>query len=286
MSEITIFKSIASTAISGKRFKLIGSYLLLFFIWLIVGRFYVGIFGVTTILSPFIAWLKGYEGFYLVYMLFPILFFFLALLGDMLYTSFRWFGLDVLDDQDPSLKGLFQGLLKPGVKKVFQLSLLRVILILAWSLLFIVPGIYKAYMYSQAAINIKRDPSLRPTEAIRLSVEQMKDNRKKYFLLQMSYNIWYLLLAGLLIFMVGTNFFQIITSYQNGGENVQLFFSIIFSAAIMIVALMFIFSIFIEPQRMLSKQAFYKKLFESSEKSTYDEFEKELLKRQGFNPNK
>ncbi|KRE97925.1 hypothetical protein ASG89_28895 [Paenibacillus sp. Soil766] len=75
----------------------------------------------------------------------------------------------------------------------FKLTLLMGLKILAWTLLFIIPGIIASLRYSQA-IYIKLDqPELSSSRAIRLSSEMMKGYKWKYFCLALSFIGWALL---------------------------------------------------------------------------------------------
>ncbi|MDZ7835648.1 MAG: hypothetical protein U5K84_10410 [Alkalibacterium sp.] len=70
----------------------------------------------------------------------------------------------------------FSGVQKENVKKLGTLVLLRMALVFGWTLLFILPGIWKAYLYSQAANILKEDKTLSPMEALNKSEEVMKAN--------------------------------------------------------------------------------------------------------------
>ncbi|WP_171633237.1 DUF975 family protein [Paenibacillus plantarum] len=75
----------------------------------------------------------------------------------------------------------------------FKLTFLMGLKILAWTLLFIIPGIIASLRYSQA-IYIKLDnPELSSSKAIRVSSEMMKGYKWKYFCLALSFIGWVLL---------------------------------------------------------------------------------------------
>jgi uncharacterized membrane protein len=77
---------------------------------------------------------------------------------------------------------------------------------LLWSLLFIIPGIIAALNYSQAIYLMLDDPELRPSDAIKKSIELMRGHRAEYFVLELSFVLWGLLVVvtfGLAMFFVG-----------------------------------------------------------------------------------
>lgn len=62
-----------------------------------------------------------------------------------------------------------------------------------WSLLFIIPGIVKAYSYRLVPYIIKDNPELSATETIRRSRELMNGNKWRAFVLDLSFIGWFLL---------------------------------------------------------------------------------------------
>lgn len=84
----------------------------------------------------------------------------------------------------------------------FKLLFLIGLKIIAWSLLFVIPGIIASFRYSQA-IFIKLDnPEISSSEAIRISSEMMKGYKWKYFCLGLSFIGW-VLLAPFTLFIGG-----------------------------------------------------------------------------------
>lgn len=67
------------------------------------------------------------------------------------------------------------------------------ILILLWSLLFLIPGIVAAYRYSMAYFILADNPNIGVLAAITKSKEIMVGNKAKLFLLHLSFTGWFLL---------------------------------------------------------------------------------------------
>lgn len=96
-------------------------------------------------------------------------------------------------DADVSL--MFEGFKGDSFGKIWLTYFLVELYTFLWSLLFVIPGIVKAYSYIFAPYILADNPSLTPREAIKKS-EQMTDGYKMdLFILTLSFYGWYLLVA-------------------------------------------------------------------------------------------
>ena len=77
--------------------------------------------------------------------------------------------------------------------------LLMSLLIMLWSLLFIIPGIIATYAYSQTIYIMLDDPNISSLDAISASKRMMRGHKLEYFILQLSFLGW----AFLSIFTFG-----------------------------------------------------------------------------------
>lgn len=75
----------------------------------------------------------------------------------------------------------------------FLMQLLMGIFILLWSLLFIIPGIIKAFAYSMAPYILSDNPEMSGLDAITASKEMMRGNKGRLFGLYLSFIGWFLL---------------------------------------------------------------------------------------------
>ena len=73
------------------------------------------------------------------------------------------------------------------------LGFLSALFVLLWSLLFIIPGIIKAYSYSMSTYIMAEDPSISSLDAITKSKEMMKGHKFELFVLDLSFIFWHLL---------------------------------------------------------------------------------------------
>lgn len=77
--------------------------------------------------------------------------------------------------------------------RVFLTMLLKLCYVVLWSLLLLVPGIIKSYSYAMTEYIMLDNPELQGNAAIEKSMEMMKGNKMKLFLLDLSFIGWILL---------------------------------------------------------------------------------------------
>lgn len=68
----------------------------------------------------------------------------------------------------------------------------RNIRILSWSILFIIPGIVKAYKYRMVPYILAENPDIDTHAALRLSEDMMHGNKEKMFNYDLSFIGWYI----------------------------------------------------------------------------------------------
>ena len=79
--------------------------------------------------------------------------------------------------------------------KLVALSFVINILTSLWSLLFIIPGVIKAISYSQAMMIMLENPNMDIITAIKESQKMMNGHKMEYFILDLSFIPWLLLVA-------------------------------------------------------------------------------------------
>ena len=109
----------------------------------------------------------------------------------------------------------------------FLLYLLNSIFTALWTLLFIIPGIIKAYSYSMGVYILADNPSMDANSARKKSMEIMHGNKWRLFCLDISFIGWYLLCIltlGILTLWVSpyheaarAEFYQHLVSGNSGG---------------------------------------------------------------------
>lgn len=107
------------------------------------------------------------------------------------------------EDSNAAMDRCFDGF-RYNWKNVVWIYLLMVMKLFLWSLLFVVPGIIKAFEYSMIPYLLAENPNMTAKEAFETS-KKMTDNEKwNLFVLDLSFVGWYLL--GLLCCGIGTIF--------------------------------------------------------------------------------
>ncbi|MCC5895704.1 MAG: DUF975 family protein [Alkalibacterium sp.] len=282
---IGMLRGQASQAMKGNRLILMVGYVLSLVTWTLTAQIFINVFGFDRVFSIIDLFAGGWSGFQWTYLLMPVLLIILFLLGDMLHMSYRWFGLDLLNNKALDVKRVFQGFQKTQARKLFSLIALRGAIVLGWTLLFVIPGIWKAYLYSQAANCLKDDPTLNAMQALKKSEDLMKGNSYKYAILQGVFAPWYVVPIGLFVFFIWSNRAELQVGLETGQDGAELIFGVVLAFLLMIGLVLLLFSLYVEPYKMVSKQAFYQFIAHPAEEDPYDDFEKELMDRQGLKRN-
>ena len=82
---------------------------------------------------------------------------------------------------------------KNGYGRVVKTMLLTDVFLILWTLLFIIPGLIKAYSYRMVPYILAEEPELDGRAAINRSREMMNGNKWKAFVLDLSFILWILL---------------------------------------------------------------------------------------------
>ena len=117
-----------------------------------------------------------------------------------------------LEGEELGFSGLFSRMNIWG--KALLLDLYVGIKVLAWSLLFIVPGIIAAIRYSMAGYFMAEDPSISPIEAVRRSKEVMQTNEWLYVKLELSFLGWMIMPLLLQLILWDANIIFALVVYQ------------------------------------------------------------------------
>lgn len=117
-----------------------------------------------------------------------------AFFGFIMQFGYSGYTLRLSRYQEGGLNDLIEGF---GLAaKVIGLQLLTLLFTVLWSMLFLIPGIIASYSYSQAVYCLLDNPSIGPLEAIRRSKIMMRGQKFNFFVVQLSFLGWLLLLSG------------------------------------------------------------------------------------------
>ncbi|MER2001422.1 MAG: DUF975 family protein [Carnobacterium inhibens] len=192
-----------------------------------------------------------------------------GLISSLMYAGYAWNILDRIDGAKLSIEGMFQTFRKERIFKTTGLIIVMSILIMLWSLLFIIPGIIKSYSYSQA-LNIMRDnPTISIMDALDQSRKMMKGKKWSFFLLQLSF-IWLYIVPFLVYALILFGSVQTIEARLDAGPNEGIAIIIGFLLLFLVfVFLALVLSFYIEPYRRTAQQVFYRTLTDGD---TFDPF--------------
>lgn len=109
-----------------------------------------------------------------------------------LYIGYLWTFLSVIrTGEQIKLTGLFQAFSEISMYlKILGTYLLMMVYMFFWFLLLIIPGVIKAFAYSQTYFVLKDNPDIGINAAITRSRKLMHGYKWKYFLLQLSFIGW------------------------------------------------------------------------------------------------
>ena len=126
-------------------------------------------------------------------------------MGSWVNVGLYGLGCRVLDGETPRAGMLFP---KGIYWKCVGMSILRSLIVFAWSLLLVVPGIIAAYRYAMADYILYRHPEMGVMEVLRESKERMRGRKGRLFCLQISFIGWMLLtmVPGYAALMIATLF--------------------------------------------------------------------------------
>ena len=113
------------------------------------------------------------------------------LLSGPLLVGQHLFFLTLARRGDPKVEQVFSGFQRFG--QALGAFLLVTIFTLLWMLLFIIPGIIKAYSYSQTYFILADNPNIGPMEAIDRSMALMDGHKWKLFCLHVRFLGWFIL---------------------------------------------------------------------------------------------
>lgn len=124
------------------------------------------------------------------------------ILGGVVQLGYAQYLLKQQDREISATKDLFSQFdrFKEGFLQLF----LRKLFVALWSLLLVIPGVYKSFAYSMTPFLMAEDPTLSARAAMRLSEEKMDGHKWELFCLELSFIGWILL--AVITFGVGEIF--------------------------------------------------------------------------------
>ncbi len=94
--------------------------------------------------------------------------------------------------ENTALSTIFNGF-KDGYKNIVKVMFFRDLYIFLWSLLFVIPGIVKAYQYRMVPYLLSENPEMTKDEALKASSAMMDGQKWRTFVLDLSFIGWHIL---------------------------------------------------------------------------------------------
>ncbi|MCD8248949.1 MAG: DUF975 family protein [Lachnospiraceae bacterium] len=113
------------------------------------------------------------------------------IIGGAVTLGYAQFNLNLTDDNDPRFSDLFSHMRRKW--EGFCMQFFRGMMILLWSMLFVIPGIIASYRYAMTPYILAENYDLSMMEAISESKRLMRGNKWKLFTLDVSFIGWILL---------------------------------------------------------------------------------------------
>ena len=146
---------------------------------------------VTLSLETMKSWLNEYPVFWAVILFFLVYWILVTVISGAVTMGHCIFHLRLLEGKETVFADLFSQLHR--VKTGFILVLRASVSVFLWMLLFFIPGLIKSISYVMAPYILAENPGMRAKDALKKSVELMKGNKWKTFVLDLSFIGWFIL---------------------------------------------------------------------------------------------
>lgn len=166
----------------------------------IVYMIVIGLAMTATLLSIAAQQLKPIYSIVLGWYGIVVLFVFFIMLAPFQY-SMAGFYLKSYRAQKADVSSMLDGFNRYNMERGIVLHILRALLMLAFTILLIVPGVIFAIRTSMSVYILRANPKIKPMEALKASNKIMKGHSGAYFVLNLSFIGWYLF--GLLTLFTG-----------------------------------------------------------------------------------
>ena len=136
----------------------------------------------------------------------------LSFMINFLGIGFSGYCLKVSRGQETKVSDLMCGFEFFG--RAFVILVLRTVFIALWSMLFVIPGIIAAFRYSQSYYIMFDNPDLSAYECIKRSGDMMRGFKGFYFVLMLSFILWYFLNSVVVMFIFVPIVLVFLTPYE------------------------------------------------------------------------
>lgn len=128
------------------------------------------------------------------------------ILGPLSLGAYQYFRRNDLDEAGFDMQSFLWAFRSPHYRNIVRILFQRSVRIFLWSLLFIIPGVIKAYEYRMIPYILTRRPEIAPDEAFAVTRDLTMGRKGGLFVLDLSFIGWYIL--GSIPFGLGTPFVE------------------------------------------------------------------------------
>jgi Predicted integral membrane protein len=176
----------------------------------------------------------------------------LLLVSPIIYGANKYF-MGFIRDERVSVRDIISSY--NDFSRIIIATLLKNSFTFLWALLFIIPGVVKAYSYSMMYNIMNDNPEMTGSEALKLSKKIMSGHRKDLFMLYMATIGW----AVVLLFILALVLF-ILIFIMSSNLPIMVTFIILTIISVIIALLVFIIIIRLNPLYIISKSYFYEEV--------------------------
>lgn len=137
------------------------------------------------------------------------------LLGPLSLGAYQYFRRNDLGEERFDMQSFLWAFRSPHYMNIVRILFVRSVKIFLWSLLFVIPGIIKAYEYRMIPYILTRNPEIGADEAFHQTRELTMGRKGSLFMLDLSFIGWYIL--GAIPFGLGTPFVKAYETQTSAG---------------------------------------------------------------------
>lgn len=136
-------------------------------------------------------------------------------MGPLSLGAYRYFRQNDLDEGRQDISELLWAFRSPHYRNMVKILFFMTLKLIAWSLLFIIPGIVKSYEYSMIPYILVRNPEMPSGEVFALTRELTLGRKGALFVLDLSFIGWFL--VGSIPFGLGVPFVRAYETQTKAG---------------------------------------------------------------------
>lgn len=178
------------------------------------------------------------------------------IISDVIYQNYRWYTLRLINEEvDP--RSVLDLINHSSWSRLLKIVLIKDILTILASLLFIIPGIVVGYALALAPQYYLENEKSTIQQAISHSVKAMQKRGWLYVQIQLRYSWQYIIPIGLYVLFNLNNQANIQIAIDMGQDFIDLVFGMLTGILAIVLLILFVIAVFLEPKKTYMKQLLY-----------------------------